>query len=178
MSSEATAQALRRRDADARDRAQRCFDRPLVIEAGAGTGKTAALVARIVAWAMGPGWERALARAEDAQRSDRIAADLLSRVAAITFTDAACAEMAERVGEALLAGDVEETIAQSGRQLDLGVELFQQLYIPMFAEMRDHPDGVALLERYWAQQSAKLAKLKETADPILFDPPATVEGFL
>ena len=102
MRSDETAQTLRQRDADARARAQRCFDRPLVIEAGAGTGKTAALVARIVAWAMGPGWERSLARAGDAQRRDRIAADLLSRMAAITFTDAAAAEMAERVGEALV----------------------------------------------------------------------------
>ena len=79
---------------------------------------------------------------------------------------------------AAVMGDVDETITQSGRQLDLGLELFQQLYSPIFAEMRDHPDGIALLERYEAQQSAKLAKLKETADPILFDPPATVEGFL
>ena len=37
------------------------FDRPLVLEAGAGTGKTATLVARIVAWCLGPGWRRAAA---------------------------------------------------------------------------------------------------------------------
>src|SRR5262245_29206407 len=99
---------LRRRDAEARERAQTVFDRPLVLEAGAGTGKTATLVARIVSWCLGPGWELSAAAidGEDALReagapADRIAARVTSRVVAITFTEAAAAEMAKRVGEAL-----------------------------------------------------------------------------
>ena len=38
--------------------AQDEFTRPLVVEAGAGTGKTALLVARVAAWCVGAGWDR------------------------------------------------------------------------------------------------------------------------
>jgi ATP-dependent helicase/nuclease subunit A len=90
-------------DAAARRRAQTRFEEPLLLEAGAGTGKTAVLVARIVAWCLGPGWEEA---AREEPRSDRDrplakrAARVLRGVVAITFTDAAAAEMAERVAAA------------------------------------------------------------------------------
>ncbi|MCJ7440964.1 MAG: hypothetical protein MUO25_05225, partial [Thermoanaerobaculaceae bacterium] len=46
-------------DQQARLLSQTVFDRPQVLEAGAGTGKTATLVARILAWCLGPGWRRA-----------------------------------------------------------------------------------------------------------------------
>ncbi len=100
--------AARDADAAARRRAQTEFDRPLVLEAGAGTGKTAVLVARIVAWTLGVGWERAAAeRAEQgdavAQDPDRIARDVLDGVVAITFTEAAAAQMAMRTAEDLRA---------------------------------------------------------------------------
>ncbi len=94
-------------DHAARLAAQTCFERPLVLEAGAGTGKTGVLVARIVAWGVGPGWVRAEARCPSepregaTEREGRVAADALSRVAAITFTEAAAAEMETRVGLAL-----------------------------------------------------------------------------
>ena len=104
--------ADREADRQARLAAQTVFDRPVVLEAGAGTGKTAALVARIVAWTLGRGWQ--LAEAEEAEALDRegrrgepqperVAARCLDRVVAITFTDAAAAEMATRVGEAFAA---------------------------------------------------------------------------
>jgi ATP-dependent exoDNAse (exonuclease V) beta subunit len=92
---------LREADRSTRERAQTVFDRPLVVEAGAGTGKTGILVGRLVAWSLGPGWERAAARLRDAP--DRVAAEVLARIAAITFTEAAAAEMAQRAGEALAA---------------------------------------------------------------------------
>jgi ATP-dependent helicase/nuclease subunit A len=90
---------LSRLDAEARQLAQVEFDRPLVLEAGAGTGKTATLVARVVAWTVGPGWER---HARPDVGSDAIARTVAERVVAITFTEAAAAEMAARVGQALL----------------------------------------------------------------------------
>jgi ATP-dependent exoDNAse (exonuclease V) beta subunit len=105
-------QRARSDDAGSRRLAQTEFARPLLLEAGAGTGKTTVLVARIVAWLMGPGWERtermlreeARSRGSDREPAgDRIAGEVLRRVVAITFTEAAAAEMASRVAEALVA---------------------------------------------------------------------------
>lgn len=93
---------LRQEDAEARRRACLIFDRPFVLEAGAGTGKTAVLVARCLAWLLGPGWEQASAGDDAAAPPESIAARALDGLVAITFTEAAAAEMAERVGTALV----------------------------------------------------------------------------
>src|SRR5215207_9098983 len=100
---------LRQEDREARLEAQRRFDRPLVLEAGAGTGKTTTLIGRLLAWVLGAGWERK--ERELAERAaagllsdgspDRIAASILRGVVAITFTEAAAAEMASRASLAL-----------------------------------------------------------------------------
>src|SRR5882724_8558566 len=94
-------QILRERDRDARRAAQTRFDLPLVLQAGAGTGKTTTLIGRLLAWTLGEGWERAARRlAERAEKRtgrkshpqtegpDRVAAEVLGRVVAITFTEA------------------------------------------------------------------------------------------
>ena len=91
-------------DAQARARAQLAFDRPLVVEAGAGTGKTAVLTSRLVAWSLGPGWESSVSRAAEGgteAEPKAIARDVLGRIAAITFTEAAAAEMAMRIERSL-----------------------------------------------------------------------------
>jgi ATP-dependent helicase/nuclease subunit A len=112
---------LRAADRAARRTARTTFDRPVVLEAGAGTGKTATLVARILTWALGPGWERVHERLAPAQGSaqgsteradqqvERTASAVLGGIAAITFTEAAAAEMSERVALSLarlVAGEV------------------------------------------------------------------------
>jgi len=97
-------EALEESDARARRAAQQVFEAPLVLEAGAGTGKTTALVARVLAWCLGPGFERAARalRAEAAAPDPaRTAARALARVVAITFTEAAAAEMGTRLALAL-----------------------------------------------------------------------------
>ncbi len=107
--------AILARDRAARLAAQTEFDRPLVVEAGAGTGKTAVLVARVVAWAMGPGWDAARSAAgrpapwePRTVRPESVAARVLDGVVAITFTEAAAAEMEERVAGALAAVEHDE----------------------------------------------------------------------
>ncbi|MEL6341619.1 MAG: UvrD-helicase domain-containing protein [Myxococcota bacterium] len=118
---------LREQDAAARRVAQTIFARPIVLEAGAGTGKTSALVARIVAWTMGGGWRKsaeALAAAGVPPTPEAIAVRTLNRVVAITFTEAAASEMAERVGQALVrveAGDVPEGLLEEVLPDDLEV---------------------------------------------------------
>jgi len=93
-------------DPAGREAAQTLFEGTLVLEAGAGTGKTTTLVARILAWTLGRGWEDEAARrgAEGADTDvSRVAAAVLDGVVAITFTEAAAAEMARRVAQALAA---------------------------------------------------------------------------
>ncbi len=96
-------------DDAARRIARERFDCPVLLEAGAGTGKTRALVERLLAWTLDPGWreseerlgERARAALRPAPGAEAVADDLLDGIVAITFTDAAAAEMAERLAQAL-----------------------------------------------------------------------------
>jgi len=85
-------------DQEARRVACSEFDHPVVLRAGAGTGKTATLVARVVVWATTVGWNRIAPLFDsDARAAQRV----MSGIVAITFTEAAAAEMAERVADAL-----------------------------------------------------------------------------
>ncbi len=113
---------LQVRDERARRAAHSVFDRPLVVMAGAGTGKTTILVSRILSWCLSPGWEGALQTLEElepeaAKRGEAseatVARRVLEGVVAITFTEAAAAEMANRVAATLAqiaGGDLAELV--------------------------------------------------------------------
>lgn len=88
-------------DAIARRVARTEFGKPVVLRAGAGTGKTAALVARVVCWVTGEGWDKSQRTLGADATAARVAFRTLSRVVAITFTEAAAAEMSERISLAL-----------------------------------------------------------------------------
>lgn len=92
-------------DDSARRLAQTEFDHPVAVEAGAGTGKTTVLVARILAWCLGHGWSKTHDGLVDDRTPEPADQDIASRVleglVAITFTEAAAAQMARRVAEAL-----------------------------------------------------------------------------
>lgn len=108
MSAPSDTAATHALDIEARRAAQTVFDRPLVLEAGAGTGKTSTLIARLLHWCLGPGWEAAserLCEDDDAAppATEAVARRTLEGVQAITFTDAAAAEMTRRAGDALAA---------------------------------------------------------------------------
>ena len=119
-------------DAAARHQSVTSFDRPLVVEAGAGTGKTAVLVARIVYWCLGPGWchsQRAWAsRTPQDRQVDGIAARVLERVVAITFTERAAAEIQQRIAAALGAvtqGGAVLSLPQVADQATIGQQRFR-----------------------------------------------------
>ena len=106
-------EALRRQDDAARLRARTEFAVPLVVEAGAGTGKTATLISRILLWILGPGWEKHASPdphpGSPSPDPDTIAKRVLEGVVGITFTDKAAAEMAERAAKGLFqfqAGEI------------------------------------------------------------------------
>jgi ATP-dependent helicase/nuclease subunit A len=96
-----SAAELRKLDEQARRLARGDFDRPIVLEAGAGTGKTAALVARVAVWSLTGGWDRARATLGAGAAPARVAERALERVAMITFTDKAAVEMERRIDDAL-----------------------------------------------------------------------------
>ncbi|MFN7940759.1 MAG: UvrD-helicase domain-containing protein [Thermoanaerobaculia bacterium] len=131
-------------DAEARRLARERFDRPVLLEAGAGTGKTRALVERLLAWTLDLGWEDSLSRLSAiATRAGRprpddlaVAADVLDGVVAITFTDAAAAEMATRLGAAL-AAIARRVAPDEGRETveRLGVEPASARAAPLATEL-------------------------------------------
>jgi ATP-dependent helicase/nuclease subunit A len=86
-------------DLENRRLAQSEFARSVVVVAGAGTGKTALLVSRVVVWCVGPGWDRHVSGDQDRRETAR---KVIEKVVAITFTEAAAAEMARKIGGALI----------------------------------------------------------------------------
>lgn len=125
-------------DQPARDHAVAEFARPVVLEAGAGTGKTRALVGRLATWLLGPGWEAAATELEErrslagapAVELGEIAARVAEGTVAITFTEAAAAEMARRLGELLaqLAGGLPPKDLAPLPRLLVGIDLAERAH--------------------------------------------------
>ena len=95
---------LRFQDADARETIERTLDETLFVEAGAGTGKTTSLVRRVVELVSS-------------------GATTLDRLAAITFTEAAAAELRDRIREGLeLAASNTDYDEERRHRCEQGVE--------------------------------------------------------
>ena len=119
--------AMRALDAEARLLARREFEKPVVLEAGAGSGKTATLVARVLVWSLGPGWKRA-SEATDHGPHDEVAACVLEGITAITFTDRAAVEMKERIAQAV------EKLTRPTPEAPIGLDLDE---LPETDRLRD-----------------------------------------
>ncbi|MBM3932745.1 MAG: hypothetical protein FJ319_00305 [SAR202 cluster bacterium] len=113
-------------DQDARDAIRDCLDDTLFVEAGAGTGKTSSLVERLAALVS----------------SGKATID---RVAAITFTDAAAAELRDRVRERLERATKDDTKPERERArcrqgvLDLDRASIQTLHSFAAALLSERP---------------------------------------
>ena len=69
-------------DLENRRLAQSEFARSVVVVAGAGTGKTALLVSRVVVWCVGPGWDRHVSDDQDRRETAR---KVIEKVVAIAI---------------------------------------------------------------------------------------------
>ena len=84
------------------------YDGVMVATASAGTGKTTALIARLLGWSLGEGWDRSASALSSHQSewgewaAEDVAGRVLSRVVCITFTEKAAAQMVEKFSEGLL----------------------------------------------------------------------------
>jgi ATP-dependent helicase/nuclease subunit A len=86
-------------DRAARAAAQTRFDRPLVLEAGAGTGKTTTLIARLLAWCLGEGWDKAAAETLPAASQAASASRQAAFAAAGTASPAAAGTASPAAGD-------------------------------------------------------------------------------
>ena len=98
-------------DSDSRDRIQNSIDETLFVEAGAGTGKTTSLVGRVMSLISS-------------------GKTTLDRIAAITFTEAAAAELRDRIRERLEKAADDSSLPENERELyRRGVEDLDQASI-------------------------------------------------
>ncbi len=88
------------RDQEARDSARRRLDANVVVEAGAGTGKTTLLTDRLLFWLLAGGPPGKPGQARPRGGADRPAADI-TRLVALTFTEKAAAEIKVRLSAKL-----------------------------------------------------------------------------
>jgi len=155
-------------DAGARARVRSELDSTLVVVAGAGTGKTTALVSRIV----------------ELVRSGRTS---LRAVAAITFTEAAAAELRERIRgtiEAVAAEHPDEALLVVARQeVDEAaictLHAFAQRILVEHCVAAGIPPGFDVLDET-AERADFEARFERFADRLLADPdaePALVLAF-
>jgi ATP-dependent helicase/nuclease subunit A len=144
------------------------LDSTLVVVAGAGTGKTTALVSRIV----------------ELVRSGRAA---LREVAAITFTEAAAAELRQRIRDRIEEVAVEHPdearLAAASQDIDEAaictLHAFAQRILVEHSVAAGIPPGFDVLDET-AERADFDARFERFADGLLADPdaePALVQGF-
>ncbi len=129
-------------EAEMSESSQATFSGTTIAVASAGTGKTTALMARILAWCLGPGWDKNEAHLSTTNTppDEEVASRVLSRVCAITFTDKAAAQMGEKLAENIAE-------LQAGRQ-PYGLEAFAGL--PTGEELSRRVAALALCQDQFA----------------------------
>ncbi len=132
-------EALRDADRRARLDAIERFEGHMILEAGAGTGKTTVLVDRVLAWGLGAGYDAALAGGDTPETPGAVstapAAKVFEQVAALTFSEAAAAEM-----EARISGALRELAAGAELPRDLAAVLDPSTAAVRAAALLDHCD--------------------------------------
>ena len=155
-------------DDEARARVRSDLDSTLVVVAGAGTGKTTALVGRIV----------------ELVRTGRAT---LREIAAITFTEAAAAELRlrvrERIDEVATENPGDARLAAARHEVDEAaictLHAFAQRILVEHCVAAGIPPGFEVLDET-AERADFDARFERFADALLTDPaaePALVQGF-
>jgi len=138
-------------DQPARDAVAECLDETMFVEAGAGSGKTKSLVDRYVALVTDP--------------TAPVAAD---GIAAITFTEKAAGELADRV-RARLQASAPEALADLDRAAICTLHAFAQRILTAFPIEAGLPPRITVLDEI-ASQLAFEARWERFVDRIIEEP--------
>lgn len=122
-------------DTEARSGSVSIFDRNTIVIAGAGTGKTTLLIGRMIFWLLGEFWQRYA----KSGASERSASAAVQSIAAITFTEKAAGEMADRLSETLLTISTPAKLAADKLLQSLINQLLAQYGLP-YAELKKRTD--------------------------------------
>ncbi len=135
---------MRPADQAARDRIATSFDETLFVEAGAGTGKTSSLVTRIVGL-VGAGYE-------------------LQQIAAITFTEAAAAELRDRI-----RSELEKAVREGTEPVDYYAKAIRQIDSASISTLHSFAQRILALYPLEAGLPPRIEILDEVRARIQFD---------
>ncbi len=141
-------ESIEAEDRAARSRITTDIERVLFVEAGAGTGKTTALVSRVVS----------VAQAINTRCDDR--QDLPEHIVAITFTEAAAQELGERIRHALASAGIRDDLVIACTIHSFAARLLREYgtltLLPVGFEIMDAIAETAYLAEAWKSALAEM----------------------